>query len=106
MTELEVTAKVVKHVASLARIEIAEKDHTVFQRHMTEFLNHVRDLESVDTSGVEPFFSPAKENSSFYQQDNLRPDEVRPPLKVKELLQNAPKQTANQFRVDAVIEDA
>lgn len=107
MKDFVVTEEIVKHVGSLARIEISEDEVSVFKNHMQGFLKNVKELGEVSTDNIRPFFSPAKENISVYTDEStLREDKIREPLKVNELLKNAPKKTANQFRVDAVIKDA
>lgn len=105
--EKNIDENVVKHVASLARLEILDKDIATYQKHMQKFLNHVADISKAATDDIEPFFSPAKENMDLYSKSALlRPDQIKEPLPTIELLKNAPKKTSNQFRVDAVIEDA
>lgn len=105
MNKIEISKETVKHVASLARIEIRDEEIALTQNHMQKFLDNVLELSNADTENTVPFFSPAKENESLYiQGELLREDKVEPSLTVSELLKNAPKQKSNQFRVDAVIE--
>lgn len=105
MEKINITKETVKHVASLARIEIADNAIELTKNHMQKFLDHVLDLSKVETDDVEPFFSPAKENQSNYTSETLlRSDKIEANLTTSELLKNAPKKKSNQFRVDAVIE--
>lgn len=103
----EITAELVVHVASLARIELRADEIKEFQGHMAKVLAHVEELTSVPTDHVEPLFSPMRENPEFYVDGRAqRNDEVRPSLGTEKILRNAPQSELNQFKVEAVIEES
>ncbi len=96
----------VKHVAHLARLEIPAEDEVKFVEHMNKVISYVELLGEVDTDGVQPFFSPAKEHVELYTTEfATHVDDSRPSLNVDELLKNAPSKHQNQFAVEAVIEE-
>jgi aspartyl-tRNA(Asn)/glutamyl-tRNA(Gln) amidotransferase subunit C len=102
----ELSVENVKHVASLARLEISSTDENEFVQHMNNILHYVELLNEVDTDGVAPLFSPAKEHLDLYLEELMtHPDEVRPSIEADSLLQNAPSKHQNQFVVEAVIEE-
>jgi aspartyl-tRNA(Asn)/glutamyl-tRNA(Gln) amidotransferase subunit C len=102
----ELSTENVKHVAGLARLEITSGDEKVFVQHMNNVLKYVELLDEVDTNGIEPFFSPAKENLSLYTNEyRTHPDEIRPSIEADRILKNAPSKHQNQFAVEAVIEE-
>lgn len=101
-----VTNDLVKHVAHLARLRIEEKDLDAYKDHMNKVLGHVAELNKIDTTGISAYISPVVENASFYQEGVvLREDKVSPSLPAKDILQNAPDQDRNQFRLKAVISE-
>ena len=100
------SAENVKHVAHLAKLEIQTEDEKKFVQHMNNILNYVEQLDEVNTDGIEPFFSPAKEHAEMYSEIYAtHPDVIRESLSVDEVLKNAPSKQHNQFSVEAVIEE-
>jgi aspartyl-tRNA(Asn)/glutamyl-tRNA(Gln) amidotransferase subunit C len=54
MAENKVSEEEVKHIAELARIELTEEEAGRFAREISDVLGYVKQLEEVDTEGVEP----------------------------------------------------
>lgn len=44
----------VKHIATLARLEMSEEEMEKFSKQLSAILEHAKLLEEVDTEGVEP----------------------------------------------------
>jgi aspartyl-tRNA(Asn)/glutamyl-tRNA(Gln) amidotransferase subunit C len=88
----------VTYVANLARIELSEDEAARFQGQLDSILDYIRQLESVDVTGIEP---TAHASPVF---DVLREDVSRPGFTADEALLNAPSRTGDQFRVPKVIE--
>jgi aspartyl-tRNA(Asn)/glutamyl-tRNA(Gln) amidotransferase subunit C len=65
---------------------------------MNKILGWMKQLDEVDTKGVEPLIHISEE------QNVLREDEPKNTLSHKEALHNAPKKDSNYFRVPKVIE--
>ncbi len=49
-------AKTIKHIASLARIELTQKEEERMKEELSSILGYVEQLNKVDTSGVEPLY--------------------------------------------------
>lgn len=49
-----ITKKDVEHIASLARIELSDKEEKKFEKELSAILKFVEKLNEVDTAGVEP----------------------------------------------------
>ena len=101
----DVTADVVKHVSTLARLELNENEVSMYQKDLAKILDHVGELEKVDTKGVEDLNNPMRENLEFYQDmKNAVSDETKNSLSNEEVLKNAPEKSLGQFKVEAFVE--
>jgi aspartyl-tRNA(Asn)/glutamyl-tRNA(Gln) amidotransferase subunit C len=87
----------ISHVAQLANIPLSEKEKNTFEKELTETLDYIATLNSIDTKNVEP-------TSQVTGLTNvLREDEAHPSLSQEEALQNA--QTYNGFfKVPAILD--
>ncbi|HKX73071.1 MAG TPA: Asp-tRNA(Asn)/Glu-tRNA(Gln) amidotransferase subunit GatC [Candidatus Saccharimonadales bacterium] len=93
-----ITVNDVKYVASLAKIAITDEEAARFTTELDAILGYVRQLEAVDTTGLEP----------TYQVTGLknvtRPDEVIDYGTTRdELLKNAPRQKDGYIEVPKVL---
>ena len=103
---IEVDKKLVKHVSSLARIEIKESELADYEKNFKDIIGYVDSLLSVDVSNAEPLFTPLSEyKENFVDDFKKREDEIATSLNVKQVLKNAPDQKNNQFKISAVIEE-
>lgn len=71
---------VIKHIASLARIKISEKEEKGLQKDLSSILEYIEKLNEVDTTGVEPLYQTTGLVDSF------REDEPRGDFKMDENL--------------------
>ena len=92
-----ITKKDVTYIADLARLELSDSEVESFTGQLGAILEHVADLDKVDTTGVEPtcFVVP--------EHDPLRDDVVKPSLSSEDLLKNGPKVEGSFFAVPKVI---
>jgi aspartyl-tRNA(Asn)/glutamyl-tRNA(Gln) amidotransferase subunit C len=90
----------VAHVANLARLQLTDDELDHFTEQLAAVLEHARDVEALDVSGVAPTAHPYELTNVF------RPDEVRPTLDRDEVLAQAPAAEAGQFRVPPVLGEA
>jgi aspartyl-tRNA(Asn)/glutamyl-tRNA(Gln) amidotransferase subunit C len=58
----------VKRIAHLARLELSNEEETVMLGQLNDFFGVVEQMRAVDTSGVEPLFTPL----SAIQEVHLR----------------------------------
>ena len=88
----------VRYTAGLARLHLSEEEIAKFQAQLSQVLEYVQKLESVDVSHVEP---TAHANPVF---NIVREDEPRDWFNSKEALANAPRQANGLFVVPKVID--
>ena len=98
------TREQVHAVATLANLELDEREVEMFARQLGEILAYADEVQQVDTRGIPPTASVL----TRYPAD--RPDQVRPSLSPEEALANAPDPAPDSqakpgglFRVPRVI---
>ncbi len=87
----------VLRVANLARLKLTEEEVETFSRQLGDILNFVRQLEELDTSGVEPYIQETEGTP-------MREDEPREGLSREEALGNAPEREDGFFVVPRIVE--
>jgi aspartyl-tRNA(Asn)/glutamyl-tRNA(Gln) amidotransferase subunit C len=89
----------VEAIASLAQLELDERELDLFGRQLGEILAYVDQLQRIDTAGVPPTASVVSAHAPG------RDDEVRPSLDRRAAIANAPDpaREAGLFRVPRVI---
>lgn len=95
---MKITRVEVEHVARLARLELSEPELETFTAQMDAILAYVEKLNALDTDGIVPTSHAVPMENAF------REDTLTPAIGVENALANAPKHTANFFRVPKVIE--
>ncbi|MFU8771808.1 MAG: Asp-tRNA(Asn)/Glu-tRNA(Gln) amidotransferase subunit GatC [Anaerolineales bacterium] len=95
---MSLSLREVEHVAELSRLKLTEAEKRRYREQLSEILDYVARLQSIDTSQTRPTFEVATTHS------RLRPDIARPGLSVDELLKNAPEIEQNQFRIPPVLD--
>ena len=95
---MKITAKEVRHVADLARLELSPEEVELFTGDMNRILDYMDQLDELDTSGVEPTSHVLSLKNVF------REDVVGESLTVDEVLANAPRREKGHFVVPKIIE--
>jgi aspartyl-tRNA(Asn)/glutamyl-tRNA(Gln) amidotransferase subunit C len=95
---MKITAREVRYVAGLARLELTPGEEREFTAQLNAVLEYMDQLNELDTAGVEPTAHVLP------LRNVLREDEVRPSLPVEEVLGNAPEQDQDHFVVPKIIE--
>ena len=90
----------VAHVALLANLQLTVEQLDSFTTQLGAVLEHARDVEALDVTGVEPTAHP------FELVNVLRADQVRPTLARDEVMAQAPASEDGQFRVPPVLGEA
>ena len=67
---MKVTEKVVKNIAELAQLEVNQQEMNRLKTGMQTILDLAKQMESVDTNGIEPIYNPLDATQK------LREDEV------------------------------
>ena len=95
---MKLSHKEVEHIAKLARLELTEEEKVRYGEQLSAILDHVAELQKLDTSSVPPMAAV------FAGDSHLRPDQSRPSLRTEKLLENAPAHEQEQFRIPPVFE--
>ena len=94
---MSVTIKDVEHIAKLAKLEFSESEKEKFTHQFNDILKYMEQLNSLDTSNVEPL-SHVIELQNVFREDNIKPS-----IPTDEALKNAPDKTEEHFKVPKVI---
>jgi aspartyl-tRNA(Asn)/glutamyl-tRNA(Gln) amidotransferase subunit C len=97
---MALTLDEVRRVAALARLKLSEEEERLFAGQLSAILEHVRELEVLDVSGVPPMTHALAEGEAV----SLRPDRLEPGLSLEEALGNAPAREGTCFKVPRIIE--
>ena len=90
----------VAHVARLARLQLTDDELERFTSQLGAVLEHARDVEALDTTGVPPTAHPVP------LVNVLREDVLIPCLDRDEVLAEAPDVEDDRFRVPRILGDA
>jgi aspartyl-tRNA(Asn)/glutamyl-tRNA(Gln) amidotransferase subunit C len=85
-------------LAELARLSLSDEEIEQLQNDLDEMLEFVKQLQQVDTEGVEPM------SHSIDLKSVMRPDKLTASLPVEEALKNAPARIGDFFKVPKVID--
>src|SRR5262245_41515218 len=83
--EPQIDEKLVKEIASLARLDLTEEEMRMFVSQFKDILDYVSILNEVDTENIPPAYLSSANKSV------TREDEVEESLPTKEFLANAPQ---------------
>lgn len=95
---MTITKETVAKIAGLARLNIAPAEQDNVAKEMSGILAWVEQLNEVDVTGIEPL---ANVNDKALR---WREDVVNDGDKAKDILANAPAETADFFTVPKVVE--
>ena len=88
----------VEKIARLARLAVAPDEGAALSGDLSNILDLVAQMETVDTGGVEPMAHPLE------MHQRLRPDEVTETDQRERYMSNAPQAENGLFLVPRVIE--
>jgi aspartyl-tRNA(Asn)/glutamyl-tRNA(Gln) amidotransferase subunit C len=88
----------VRRIARLARLRLSDEEVHLFTGQLARILDYVRQIESLNTAGVEPLAHAPPVT------DVLREDEPRDGLTRGQALSNAPAVERDCFRVPTVVD--
>ena len=94
---MEISKEEVLHIAKLASLKIKEEEIEEYRKNLQDILNFANIINSVDTDGLEET-NGASANINF-----LREDEVKNFENSKSLMENAPEQENNMFKIPKVL---
>jgi aspartyl-tRNA(Asn)/glutamyl-tRNA(Gln) amidotransferase subunit C len=99
---MALTPAEVSRIAQLARLELSGDEQTAMLAQLNEFFDIVEKMRAVDTSGVEPLYTPLSAIEDVTLR--LREDVVTEPNNREANMANAPAQDGGLFLVPKVIE--
>ncbi len=88
----------IEKVARLARLALTEGEKEIFGKQLDQILTHMEQLNRIDTAGVEPTSHAIPIHNVF------REDETRNSCLQEEVLNIAPEEESQHFRVPRIIE--
>lgn len=94
---MAVDIKTVERLATLAKLEFSDEEKQAFVQDMNRMLDFVKELEKVDTEGVEPLIYMLEEEAV------LRKDDVRQNITQEQALRNAPESDTDFIKVPKVL---
>ncbi|WP_045214935.1 Asp-tRNA(Asn)/Glu-tRNA(Gln) amidotransferase subunit GatC [Desulfonatronovibrio magnus] len=94
---MDISPQQIAKIASLARLELKDDQILKFAQQFNDIIGYMDKMNSLDTRGIEPMYSPC-ENTSV-----MRPDEVINEHERSKLLSNAPMQDGKYFIVPKII---
>jgi aspartyl-tRNA(Asn)/glutamyl-tRNA(Gln) amidotransferase subunit C len=94
-----IDAKVVKHVAHLARLELNDSELEHHSRQLASILSYISKLNEIDTTNVLPTSHALTTLKNVFRKDVLRKS-----LEPDEALKNAPSREGDFFKVPQIIE--
>lgn len=97
---MPLTLDEVRRVAALARLKLSAEEEQLFAGQLSAILDQVRELETLDVTGVPPMTHALAEGEAAA----LRPDALVPGLSPEEALGNAPAREGTCFKVPRIIE--
>ena len=99
---MALTSDDVGRIAQLARLELREDEATAMLTQLNEFFDIVEKMRAVDTSGVEPLYTPLSAIEDVTLR--LREDAVTESNEREANMANAPARDEGLFLVPKVIE--
>ena len=84
-TTIQVDEKLVREIASLARLDLSQEEARTFVSQFKDILEYVSILNEVDTENVPPAYLFSANKSV------VREDEIEPSVPTEEFLANAPQ---------------
>ncbi len=96
---MKLTKDKVKHVAKLANLPLNEVEEEKYSEQLSKILDYVNQLNSIDTSEVEPIFNVSE------QKNILAEDELGTCLSQDQALSNASKKKNGFFVTKGIFKD-
>lgn len=94
---MEIKKEEILHIAKLASLKIKDEEIEEYRRNLQDILNFANTINSVDTESIE------ETNGTSNNVNIFRKDEVKEFEDKTLLMQNAPEQASNMFKIPKVI---
>lgn len=94
---MEISKEEILHIAKLASLKIKEEEIEEYRKNLQDILNFAKTINSVDTDNLEET-NGATANVNFLREDEIKEFEDK-----EQLMQNAPEQENNMFKIPKVL---
>lgn len=94
---MAISVKDVQHIAGLACVDLEEAQRERFARQLSSILEYFRELDGVDTEGIEPTYHV------IGLQNVFREDEAGESLPRDDAMRNAPRQDRGYFKGPRIV---
>jgi aspartyl/glutamyl-tRNA(Asn/Gln) amidotransferase C subunit len=91
--------KEVQHIASLARLNLKEKELEKYQKELSSILEYVETLKQVDVEGIEPTSHPGGLKSVFRIDENKEAEKGL----AEKLVDSAPNKDKGYLKVKSIL---
>ena len=95
---MQISRKEMQHVASLARLDLAEEEQELLATELASILEHMEKLSELDTTDIEPLAHVIDVVNAF------REDRIVNEPRTDDLLANAPARDDDFISVPKIIE--
>ena len=89
---MKIDKKLIEHVASVARLNLSEKEKQKFVKDFKDILESFSTIDKCDTKGVKPSFQPVE------LKNQMREDKVEKSLSQEEALKNTSLKKDGYFK--------
>ena len=96
----KIDESLIRHIASLSRLEINEEQIPSLIRQMGEIIEYFDKLNELETEGIEPLTHAVDLNNLLLEDSHI------PSLSSESALSNAPEVVKNFFKVTKVLGDS
>lgn len=97
MSDKTLSQDAVAHMATLSRLSVSPEEQALFARQFGDILSYMDVLAQVDTTGVEPLYSPV-------QHDSVPRADVAENRRTRDaVLSNAPEGDGEYFVVPRIV---
>ena len=94
---MEISKEEILHIAKLASLKIKEEEIEEYRKNLQDILNYANIINSVDTSALEET-KGISSNINVFREDIVKEFE-----NVEGIMQNAPEEANNMFKIPKVI---
>jgi len=94
---MQVSKEEILHIAKLSNLNIKEEEIEEYRKNLQDILNFANTINSVETENISETIGSTSNVNVF------REDEVKQYGDLEALLQNAPEQEDNMFKIPKVI---
>ncbi|MFA5103672.1 MAG: Asp-tRNA(Asn)/Glu-tRNA(Gln) amidotransferase subunit GatC [Candidatus Margulisiibacteriota bacterium] len=101
---MSISKDTVEYTAKLARLGLSEEEKTLYAKQLNDILGYVDVINSADTKKISPTAS-TRLSGGKQKTTPMRQDKTTPFKDIRKILDNAPVQEDNMFKVPKIMGD-